>query len=263
MDIETLRPPKAPRIIDLVAEAGIDITDWADTTGAASANPKYCYQWAWQQGDIVLLTIWHEELTVNDHGVIVFENNYRADWIYEKSQWPARAHSFEVALAKAYHESLPVRVMVVDERNSQKYRVLDTENWSIARFDETTGDFIVQRQGFRRYVDQFDEVLSEAVRISGVASGFERSQAVRQKVLLRACGRCEHCNEPGFLTQGNYLYLETHHIKPLYKGGLDHPSNMVALCANCHRKAHYSLEQETITRKLVEVVAARALYPTS
>lgn len=32
--------------------------------------------------------------------------------------------------------------------------------------------------------------------------------------------------------------LHTHHIKPLSKGGLTIPSNLVTLCLACHQKRH-------------------------
>ncbi|HDR7378766.1 TPA: HNH endonuclease [Bacillus toyonensis] len=34
-------------------------------------------------------------------------------------------------------------------------------------------------------------------------------------------------------------YLEVHHVVPLATGGEDSVENAVALCQNCHRKAHY------------------------
>ncbi|WP_407646473.1 HNH endonuclease [Henriciella aquimarina] len=38
------------------------------------------------------------------------------------------------------------------------------------------------------------------------------------------------------------LYLETHHIQPLAEGGADTLTNVIALCPNDHRKAHYGLD---------------------
>ncbi len=47
------------------------------------------------------------------------------------------------------------------------------------------------------------------------------------------------------------LYLETHHVIPLGEGGPDDDANVVALCANDHRRAHFSEERAAIRKKLL------------
>jgi 5-methylcytosine-specific restriction protein A len=69
---------------------------------------------------------------------------------------------------------------------------------------------------------------------------YERSAAVRAYVLTRAAGVCEGCREAApFQTEAGRPYLETHHIRRLSDGGPDQPRWVVALCPNCHRRAHY------------------------
>lgn len=70
---------------------------------------------------------------------------------------------------------------------------------------------------------------------------FIRNQLVVVEVLLRANGHCEECKRPApFLRDSdNTPYLEVHHIVRLADGGDDTVENAVALCPNCHRKAHY------------------------
>ena len=43
-----------------------------------------------------------------------------------------------------------------------------------------------------------------------------------------------------FITPDGQLYLEVHHIERLSDGGPDHPRWVVAVCPNCHRRAHYA-----------------------
>ncbi len=50
--LETLRPTKSQRIMDLVEEAGHDTADWAKFKGGlskAASNSKYCYEWVYCQ----------------------------------------------------------------------------------------------------------------------------------------------------------------------------------------------------------------------
>lgn len=47
-----LKPTSQHRVIDLVRQAGVDVSDWSDYKhGAKSpgANPNYCYEWAFVQ----------------------------------------------------------------------------------------------------------------------------------------------------------------------------------------------------------------------
>lgn len=74
-------------------------------------------------------------------------------------------------------------------------------------------------------------------RMSG---SYLRDAKVREQVLRRAGGVCEECNEPGFLKPDGKPYLETHHVISLSEQGPDQPHNVIALCANDHRRAHYA-----------------------
>ena len=68
-----------------------------------------------------------------------------------------------------------------------------------------------------------------------------RSQAIKLYILKRAGGICEGCNEPApFQSQTGEPYLEAHHIRRLSDGGPDDPRWVIAVCPNCHRRAHYS-----------------------
>ena len=70
---------------------------------------------------------------------------------------------------------------------------------------------------------------------------FERSPDVVAEVLLRSKGKCEICeqNAPFLRKKNNTPFLEVHHIIRLADGGEDTVANAIAICPNCHRKAHY------------------------
>lgn len=69
---------------------------------------------------------------------------------------------------------------------------------------------------------------------------FLRDFGVVEAARQRAAGRCEHCkNVAPFLTGAGLPYLEVHHVIPLSQDGADRLENVLALCPNCHRKAHF------------------------
>jgi len=85
---------------------------------------------------------------------------------------------------------------------------------------------------------------------------------VRQQVLRRSGGCCEWCGIAGFKTLAGAVYLETHHVIPLCEGGADTVANVIALCANDHRRAHFceeSVEMRAILLlRLAELQAREA-----
>ncbi|ELR63098.1 5-methylcytosine-specific restriction enzyme A [Photobacterium marinum] len=68
-----------------------------------------------------------------------------------------------------------------------------------------------------------------------------RNPDVVAEALVRANGICEHCKKPApFIRKSdNTPYLEVHHKLPLAQGGPDTVDNVLALCPNCHREAHF------------------------
>jgi len=77
--------------------------------------------------------------------------------------------------------------------------------------------------------------------VTVVTRAFVRNPDVIAQALHRANGICEGCqqNAPFFRLSDNSPYLEVHHRLPLAAGGEDTLENAVALCPNCHRRAHY------------------------
>jgi len=80
---------------------------------------------------------------------------------------------------------------------------------------------------------------------------YPRDPIVRDAVLQRANGKCEFCGVLGFLKPDDTRYLESHHIIALAKDGADRPTNVIALCPNDHREAHYGKRCEEIERKMI------------
>jgi len=82
---------------------------------------------------------------------------------------------------------------------------------------------------------------------------FEREPKVREWVLVRAKGKCESCRETApFTTALGIPFLEVHHVRTLADGGPDKVENAVALCPNCHRALHYSVQRQKLIDSLYE-----------
>lgn len=85
---------------------------------------------------------------------------------------------------------------------------------------------------------------------------YYRAEAIRRYALARANGHCEGCTQAAPFSSAQGPYLECHHLHRVADGGPDHPENVVALCPNCHRRAHYSKDAASFNAKLVEIVKA-------
>lgn len=198
-----------------------------------------------------------------------------------------RARNFDSLLQRAYRKSKPVRVVVLLgearseaelgwETSKVKYRLLDAVPWFVHSYSDDDGSFQVIRDlqpdntvevdsevketpelsEEPAFVDQFD-VPEPLEKRDSSGTAYPRSQEVREAVLRRAGGLCECCGQPGFKMENGAVFLETHHVVPLSEKGPDVEWNVVALCPNDHRRAHYGVDRvelrESLLAKLLEV----------
>ncbi len=84
-----------------------------------------------------------------------------------------------------------------------------------------------------------------------------RDDRVRKAVIKRAKGRCEFCGTHGFKKSGGAFYVEAHHIINLAKQGPDTLDNVIALCANHHREAHYGEDRLELEAQFIANLAAK------
>ena len=80
---------------------------------------------------------------------------------------------------------------------------------------------------------------------------YSRDPRVRNAVLKRAQGRCEYCGELGFLKPNGSRYLESHHVIALADDGEDRLTNVIALCPNHHREAHFGERNKEIEAQMI------------
>jgi hypothetical protein len=86
---------------------------------------------------------------------------------------------------------------------------------------------------------------------------YKRDAKVRDATLKLAGGNCEHCGQQGFLTIAGERYLETHHVVGVAERGPDTIDNIVAVCPNCHRQAHFAANRVQVERDFMEAIRRR------
>lgn len=112
-------------------------------------------------------------------------------------------------------------------------------------------------------VDAIDDIgTDEPNHDMFVGLRYRRDPQVRLAVRDRAQGRCEYCGELGFEMPDGHNYIETHHIIALANDGADRVSNVIGLCPNHHREAHFGIDRLGLERKFMEILgrAARVAY---
>ncbi|WP_430382942.1 HNH endonuclease [Streptomyces sp. P10-4] len=110
-----------------------------------------------------------------------------------------------------------------------------------------------------RLIDQW-EAGNEGQRDTRTTHRPRRSRAARHLVLLRSEGRCENprcTGQPADVTDRREPILEVDHVLDLALGGRDHPSQMVALCPNCHAVKTRGSTREELRAILLRVAAER------
>ncbi len=263
-------------------------------------NPQYCYEWSFGSGNTepIALCVWHDSL--KSHGnQITYADNLRihAMALERRTEQPfvprevvirarsqaKRARKFDAAIQRAARFGKPIRLILLEgeRRDSQepgwdassvRHRRVDDESWHLDKYDWNSGDFLLVR-GPRSetvaameatdalgYIDQFSSPQPPDRRETS-GSVYVRSSQVRATALRRSGGKCECCGERGFATTRGQVYLETHHVIPLGIGGPDEPWNVVALCPNDHRRAHFSIDRAELQQSLIQKLVGA--YPES
>ncbi|WP_339742810.1 HNH endonuclease [uncultured Maricaulis sp.] len=276
--LEELRPRKKRTTMSVLDELGFDVSDWANYkrgSSWAAANPKYCYEWGFlNPGKLAVLNLWIQNTDISD-GRVSQPNNFREDARFWKANgrgadWGKRAAKLDEIMRHAVEEQLPLRVIFLDGtmRDAQAAnattskvtaRDLDPEVWHVASYDFATGQHTVVRGDIEEeYMDQFDlpSNSNPPDKYETTSSTFKRDRAVRKLALKLARGKCRKCGMPGFKMPDGRRYLETHHIVPLSEGGIDHITNVIAICPNDHREAHFGLESDAMRVELLRIVRA-------
>lgn len=147
--MDQLKPTLKSRVYDLVREAGIDVSDWANykRPNSPASNPKYCYNWAFEDSDKIVLCLWYAEMMSDGAGIHQLQN-YRVaagDRVRWSGSQRRRAKAMDDAIRSAWERNLPVRVIVVDGQRRDETgassskgqkRLLDPVPWRVASYED-------------------------------------------------------------------------------------------------------------------------------
>ena len=113
---------------------------------------------------------------------------------------------------------------------------------------------------FQDAIEQLVELeadQSESTITLQLVSIRKRSNIVRAAALIRAIGKCEACGMPAPFESNKGPFLEVHHLHRLSDGGYDKLEHVAAVCPNCHRRCHYSLDAVEYNNALVLAVLGK------
>lgn len=174
--LEALRPTSKPRVMDLVQEAGIDVSAWSTTADGApvsvpAANPAYCYEWCFSDDKRVVFSLWFDQMQLEVGRVFQRRNMRDLRRRIEKATHLdagtktaniRRAAAVDSAVQRAFRDKLEVRVIVCDgdrrnlgdlERRDPsrvELRHLDPSPWRVTEYDyfgiTTGGNALIVRE---------------------------------------------------------------------------------------------------------------------
>jgi 5-methylcytosine-specific restriction protein A len=269
--LDDLKPRRKLLVMDLLDEAGFDVGAWKDYGGVPAANPKYCYNWSFEQpGERVAVCVWHRSL--KPQGRTVIHRSRRKHYgshagTRSAAVWNRRARAFDQALEIAHRQQLPVNVIVVvvdgeqrdpssNKASQVRARLLDTLEWAVTKYDEETGERLLVR-GAKPVTPAISSVDLELSWFEGKERRkftFHRQRegrARRAKIKNALAGNdgrliceVENCGFDfkacyGDLGEG---YAQVHHLLPLSSSPIDGReiklSDLAIVCANCHVMIH-------------------------
>jgi len=163
-ELAKLKPTEKLLMMDLVREAGIDVSGWSKFKGGierAASNPRFCYEWAFvEPKKVVVLNLWYDSMKERNGEIRLDTNARNIAKSYlgarNKSVVVKRAQKLDHAIQTAYSDGLPVRVVVchgkrrkMNEPDSQASRVnqrlLDSIAWAVTDYDWSSGQCTLTR----------------------------------------------------------------------------------------------------------------------
>ncbi len=141
---------------------------------------------------------------------------------------------------------------------TQRFRTPQPKSNDEAKNDFVRKDFATR---YRLLSQKAESALDQSLKSSPtLRSSYRRNRALRELVLERSENSCENdgcTGMPPDKKPNGQAILEVDHIDPLSENGSDHPTNMVALCPNCHTAKTFGAEKRKMIRRLKIVVTQK------
>lgn len=274
--------------MDLVREAGVDVSDWGNFRGGparAASNPKYCYEWSFvEPGKATVLNLWFDNMRTED-GVVYQSLNLRRRAARvaktpSEAAWKRRAKKADDAVAAAFRDGLPLRVVVCAGKmrpaddpkaaaSTVNKRLLDPVPWAVTEYDVATGQCVITRgvvplpasldtdpeyEGFegekrRRYIQHRRRECQ--LRAKKIAEAMHRDGG-------RLICEVPNCGFDFLRIYGPLGKGQVHHKIPLSEAPDDgRPArleDLAIVCANCHVMIHLGGE----CREMASLIPAPA-----
>ena len=222
------------------------------------ADGVFCYTGEGQHGD---MTMTGSNRALRDHAALG-----KTVHLFEASKSTGRGRTRYVGQATYLGHHLEQRPNAAEERRMVIVFELDVDSTIPAPMELPTPtepvDSTLNIQSIDRLsLAQLRQLAQQhashgATPLQRVVLVRRRSQAIRAYVLKRANGTCEGCGRPApFHTAANLPYLEPHHTLRLADGGPDAPEHVIALCPNCHLRAHYAENSHEFNQALIAKLA--------
>ena len=266
-DIRALQPTILDTVRNIAEEVGVPVKNHYDWCFSKPGGPYLLFEWIDRLfidsatngiAFVNRMSVWSD---ANPNGLQIQRN---------------RASACSSIVETAFHTKAPIRIGILDgtrktvglrEVSHAEKRELDPISW-YAHHRNADGLVVVVR-GIQQ-TERIDTGDGEQVQIDHDTATSEQSKrtkaavytardpdVVRDAKLRAENGCCEFCGKPGFLTaQGNH-YLEGHHVIPLSCDGDDAVHNVVAICPEDHRRAHFGHDRHEIREQLIDAVLSK------
>ena len=245
--LSELKPKKKESVCVLLERAGIRV----------ERNQYFLSEWAFiEPRKVAVLNFWFADMKPRGQDIVFNKNFLDAS--------DARGKRNQARVKQAIREKLPIRIiLLVGNMGNPKgsivsKRQLDPAIWRVTAVDQKTGDYTLRRGAeIENAIDDLSappEGNQFPDRANVVVQVIKRDNRVRAHAIKRAKGKCEYCNVRGFLTTSGDFYLEAHHIIALCDSGRDTVDNVIALCPQHHRQAHYGKDAESLESEFIKIL---------
>lgn len=251
----------------------ISFTRFCEQLGCPLLNPAWSWSAIAPDNSRSIFTLWVDQI---ENGRYVFMSREQSESWTKRNGANELVRNFQTSMQQR-SEVLGVLCFAEDESaDPRKRKGFDQETLLVLELAEENDAYVAYIKGQVTTSDAIrGPIRSVAVPIQyasddlddrppGVETperthtqlnGYLRDSKVRNYVLKRAGGICEYCGKIGFLTRGGTRYLETHHVIALSDSGPDTVANVIGLCSEHHREAHYGEAAWQLEEKFVEILS--------